>query len=349
MRAYRAVRVAPFGLAFASLVTAGSARAQDAIPNDQAIELQLFQPAVGPQRFLTVSGADTMPKRQFQLGLAMSYMTDPLVVYSVDPDDSLMTRTTVVGAIFGAQLGGAYGLTDKLQLGVAVPITLTMTGDGLDAETGMALASGLSVTGFGDAVIELAYRFYKKDGLSLAAMPAVTVPSSFSLSGTGVEEGAFLGDDLPGFRPRAALEWAEPGGKLTLGASVGLLLHKPRTLYSTEVGQQLSYGVALAFHATERVDLVAELFGRNGFSADVDANPIEADGALRVGVTSSLDVLVGGGAGIVRGLGAPGLRVFAAVSWSPDFGDSDGDGVANLRDKCPFQVEDKDGFQDGDG
>ncbi len=331
------------------LLLSRAAHAQ-AIPDDQAIELQLFQPAVGPQQFLTVSGANVMANKQFQIGLAFTYMTGGLVVYNVDPMDNLTTRTEVVDTIIGGQLGGAYGFGDRFQLGVIVPITLAMSGDGLDTETGNGLMGGLSVTGFGDAVVEFAWRFYDRDGLTLAAIPAVTLPTSASLSASpGVQSGAFLGDDLPGFRPKAALEWNAPSGKLTFGANLGFLVHKPRTLYSTEVGQQILYGAAAAYHVTDRFDVVAELFGRNGFSADVDANPLELDGALRVGVTSSLTVLVGGGGGIISGLGSPEVRVFAVVSWSPDFGDSDGDGVNNMRDRCPQQMEDKDGWLDTDG
>ena len=41
--------------------------------------------------------------------------------------------------------------------------------------------------------------------------------------------------------------------------------------------------------------------------------------------------------------------LFASVSWAPDYGDSDGDGIPNQNDKCPNEPEDRDGFQDADG
>ncbi len=351
MRTYSSWPVLLGGLALVlpSLLWPRVARAQTP-PDDQAIQLQLFEPAVGRQRFLTVSGADVMPNRQFQLSLAVTYMTGGLIVYNVDPQDHLSKKTDVVKNILGAQLGGAYGFGDKFQLGVIVPVTLAMNGEGLDIDSGGPAMQSLSVTGFGDATIEFAWRFFDQDGLTLAAIPAITVPTSMSLTASeGVQSGAFLGDDLPGFKPRAALEWDAPNGKMTFGANAGFLFHKPRTLYSTEVGQQFLYSAALAYHVTDRFDLVGELAGRNGFSMDVDANPVEADAALRVGVTSSFTMVFGGGAGLVSGLGSPKVRVFAAVSWSPDFGDSDGDGVDNMSDGCPMQKEDKDGFQDSDG
>src|SRR3954470_1031745 len=116
------------------LLSAETAHAQS-VPDDQAIELQLFEPAVGPQRFLTVDSANVLPNKSFQLGLGLTYMTGGLVVYNVDPSDNLTKRTDVVKNILGAQLGGAYGFGDKFQLGVVVPLTLSMSGDGLDAAT----------------------------------------------------------------------------------------------------------------------------------------------------------------------------------------------------------------------
>jgi hypothetical protein len=335
-------------LAALLLGPASPARAQD-IPADNAIDLQLFYPAVGPQRFLTVQGAQVMAPRQFQLGMSLNYMTGALTVYDVDAMDNLENRTTVVDSIFSGQIGGAYGFGDKFHVGAIVPITFSMSGDGLDPATGDPRPGGLSVTGFGDVLVQLAYRFYDRDGITMSAIPAISLPSSMSLAADGVDSGAFLGDDLPAFRPRAAIEWTNPAGTLTVGGNLGFVFQKPRTLYSTEVGQQVTYGAAVAYHATPRVDLVGELFGRNGFSGDVDANPLEGDGAVRVGVTSTLDVMVGGGAGLLSGLGAPSMRVFAAVSWSPDYGDGDGDGINNMKDRCPDQQEDKDSWFDSDG
>ena len=207
MRSYSSWAATLGGLALVVPLVVHSTPAFAQVPDDQAIQLQLFEPAVGPQRFLTVSGANVLPNKQFQLGLAFTYMTGGLVVYNVDSHDNLTHRTDVVEDILGAQLGGAYGFGDQFQIGLIVPITLSMTGKGLDASTGNGLMDGLSVTGFGDASIEFGWRFYRENGLSLAAVPQITVPTSMSIAASdGVQKGAFLGDDLPGFKPRAAME-----------------------------------------------------------------------------------------------------------------------------------------------
>jgi outer membrane protein OmpA-like peptidoglycan-associated protein len=327
------------------LLVPSVAAAQQEIPNDRKIELQLFQPAPGSQTFLTVGDAELLSPKRFQAGFGITYLTGGLTVYNVDAMDNLTgERTNVVSSILAGQLTGAYGLTDKMQLGAALPIVFAMSGEGLDPSTAMPAPDGLAVTGSGDLTLEFGYKFWTNGALTASALPQVTVPTSF-----GSGESAFLGDDLPSLRPRAALLWSSADGRFSAGGNLGFIFRKPRTIYSSEIGQQITYGAAGLFRINDRFEVVAELFGRNGFNTDLNASPLEADGAFRIDVNNAIAVTVGGGAGLIQGIGSPGFRAFALVSWSPDIRDSDLDGIANHRDKCPFQAEDKDGFQDGDG
>src|SRR5262249_17514686 len=64
----------------------------------------------------------------------------------------------------------------------------------------------------------------------------------------------------------------------------------------------------------------------------------------------NLDLIVGGGSGIVRGPGVPTFRLFAGGTWSPPQRlDSDDDGVLDGVDGCPAIKEDRDRYQDKDG
>jgi hypothetical protein len=101
---------------------------------------------------------------------------------------------------------------------------------------------------------------------------------------------------------------------------------------------------------TDRLSVVAEGYGRAGLpSFALDASPLEVEGALRLYATGSVAVMVGGGAGVIKGIGSPEARFFVSLGYAPDVRDSDGDGIPNGRDKCPLVPEDKDGFQDDDG
>jgi len=67
------------------------------------------------------------------------------------------------------------------------------------------------------------------------------------------------------------------------------------------------------------------------------------------------DLYLGASRGLTDGLGDPALRIIGGVRYRRDaprregFEDSDGDGIADKDDRCRDEVEDEDGFQDGDG
>jgi OmpA-OmpF porin, OOP family len=324
----------------------GQAAAQEASGD---IELQFFQPAVGPRSYFTVDGAETMAPKQFQVELSLTYMTSPLRVYNVPDQMNLgTTRSDVVESIFAGQLAGAYGIRDGLHLAAVLPLTFNMTGDGLNPATGMPESGGLTVNGTGDLRVEAALRVWESPNMEVVAIPAVTIPSSTAL---GSDDNKYLGDDLPSFRPRAALQWTSPSGRFDAGANLGFIFRKPRQFYSSDVGQQLTYGVASAFHVNPRVDVIAETFGRKGLTSfsDLDSSALELDAGVKVQVMPGISLVAGGGTGLVRGMGSPQMRVFATAAWSPDFRDTDNDGVSNQRDRCPTVAEDKDGFADRDG
>lgn len=321
------------------------AAAQPAPPYDPAIDVQLFEYAVGPKSFFAVADADVARKKQLSFDVFFTFLTNPFIVYDVEPGTDMVSgpRAEVVTSMLTAELGGAYGLTDKIQLGVSLPVVLSMTGDGLDPGTAMASADGLSVTGLGDLRAELKARLWQRGQLRLAAIGGISLPSSFGSGGSD-----FLGDDLPSLRGRVAVQWTS--GRLSMGANAGLVFRKPREIYATEIGQQATWAAAAALRLTDRFFVVGESFGRTGlFQFDVDRSPLEIEGGMRVFVTSSLAVVAGGGTGLVKGVGSPDLRVFASLGYAPDVRDTDSDGIVNGRDACVLEPEDRDGWQDSDG
>ena len=322
----------------------GSAIAQ--APFDAAINVQLFEYAIGPKSFLTVTDADVAPKGHLGADVLITYLTKPFTILDVNETENQVTgtRTEVVESMTSAEISAAYGLTNALQIGVALPLIVRMTGEGLDPAMASPDPDGLQATGLGDLRMEAKLRLWRKDSLRLAAVGGIRLPTSV---GGG---GDFLGDDFPSGRGQLAVQWSSAQGRLSLGANAGVILRKPRTLYSSTMGQQLLYGGAGAFRITRRVTAIGELFGRTGVtSLKVEQSPLEIGAGVRIVATKSLHLLLGAGAGLIRGIGSPGLRMFGAVGWSPDHGDDDNDGVSNHEDSCPSSAEDRDGFEDGDG
>ncbi|MCP4445528.1 MAG: hypothetical protein GY811_09325 [Myxococcales bacterium] len=288
----------------------------------------------GPRSFMGVADGTTEGKEQYSLGFLVTFLTAPFVIYNVDENDNTIidTRSDVVSQLFAGQLTGAYGLTDDLQLGVSLPLVFSMRGDGLDPVSGNMASSGLKASGLGDLRVEGKGRIIRNGNLGAAWVAGLTVPTSFGKGGND-----FLGDDLPAARGGLAAHYDAADGMLRVGANVGVVLRKPRQIYASEVGQQLTYGAGAAFHFAEDFSLIGEAFGRTALTAiELDASPLEVGGGMRAQATDSFSILAGGGIGVVSGIGSPGLRFVVSVGYASDLGDSDGDGISNMRDKCPL-------------
>jgi len=306
--------------------------------------VQTFEYAVGPKTFVTVADGDVAARTQVAVDALVTMLTKPFQIYTVDANHMIAgARTTVVSSMIAAQLTAAYGVTDRLQLGGNLPIIFSLSGDGLVPDTGAKAMNGLNVTGLGDLVLEAKYRLVRHGAWKASAIGGLSLPSSIGSGGA-----QFIGDDLPTGRIKLAAQ--ADAGRLSFGANVGVLLRKPRTIYDSTIGQQLTWGVAGAGRITDRVALIAEAYGRAGLPGlSLDASPLEAEGGLRIYATGAVAVLIGGGAGLVKGIGSPEWRAFLSIGYAPDMRDTDGDGIPNGRDKCPLIPEDKDGFEDEDG
>src|SRR5512135_1772581 len=179
------------------------AHAQAAPPYDSAIDVQNFDYSIGPKQFFTVDSADVADKKQLALDAVITFMKDPFVVYNTDgasTDPKIMsTRDTVVSTMTAAQITGAYGINDKLQVGANLPLVFSASGDGLDPSTGHAVMGGMQVTGLGDLLVEGKYQLYNDttNGLRFAGIAGLTLPTSFGSDGS-----KFIGDDLPTGRLR---------------------------------------------------------------------------------------------------------------------------------------------------
>jgi len=342
--------------------------AQGAPSHDDGIDVQLFQLALGPKTFLTVDSADGAPKDVLVLDAMVTYLTDPFTeFYSSGASHTMIEgeRYHIVQDITAAQLMGAYGLTDKLQVGASLPIVFSLQGNNLDPTSGMP-TSGLQVTGLGDLLVEGKQRVYAEGRLHAAVIGGLTLPTMYLANNA-----MYTGDKLPTVRVRAAADWGT--GPIAVGGTLGLLLRDPQDFYGTTIGQQMTWGVGASYTITPRFSVVGEAYGRVGLQdPSLNNSPIEATGALRIGVADSYAVVLGGGGGLDQAIGAPQIRAFAAVSYVPGAykstgkteclpgfegmgncpdaeTDHDHDGIPDKEDKCPNAAEDHDGFEDEDG
>jgi hypothetical protein len=324
---------------------------------DAAFELSLHRPATVPDSSLLVGERpEVLPAGALGLALHVDYAKNPLYALR----DGAMSSDTPVANRAAGTLLAAYGLAGRLELAVSLPL-IVENGDA--GASGVTAGSGLAV---GD--VGLGARLAVVPHLAALAL-GISLPTGDAdrYAGAGVPSGTLL------FVLGGTL------GPVGLAARLGVRLRGEAHLGQDTQGRALPFGAGAAVRVAGPLELLAEVYGAVNITSDNGGpSPIEAVAGARV-TRGALRVTAGGGAGVVNGVGAADLRLFASVGYT--FGasasageaapseaeaqaapsaavpsaassadpDRDGDGIPDRLDRCPDEPEDKDGFQDQDG
>jgi len=334
-------------LGFGIALSASAAFAQQ----DGEFSVQRFEPAPGPDNFITVEGARVRGKMAWSAGLFANYAFKPFVVRSClsetncdDPNALLNDDIAVVKDLITADLLASLTPIPKLQIGLRVPVTF-VNGDGIDTETGQPANGGLSGAGLGDPMLEGKYRFFGEPDT-----PLVLAGGAFFSGPVGhaMAENKYIGYSSPVFGVRGIADFQ--AGPLSLGGNLAALYRSSATLGSTELGPEFRYGAAVGYAVSPVFRVIGEGYGGTKFSAKNGTNSLEALLAAQIHpLQSRFTFTVGGGAGVIEGVGVPVARGFVGVMYAHAPTDQDGDGLADDRDDCPTDPEDIDNYEDQDG
>lgn len=344
------------------------ANAQDetSAPLDRSFSVQLYEPAMGHDPLITIESIRTVGHLSVTAGLFLHYQHNPFSVYPCvagtggpnQPECELDRDNpthNVVQSQLQADLLATLSIIDMIQIGLAFPITLYQGGDGLQtlvdgqwADTPLAGSTSL-----GDIRLNLKWTAPfglgsgEEEGFGLAIVPVLTFPT-----GNAVVGDAFMGDGMVTVHAQVLGEfrWRD----LQVGARLGYRWREDSQIYSTVVGDHLTYAVGASYNFElgrpgYAIRPMAELFGANGFSAELDQNPLELDFGLSATLAHDFIVNFAIGAGLVAAVGVPQFRIVGGFVWAPQQQDNDRDGVQNSEDQCPEEAEDDDGFEDTDG
>lgn len=304
----------------------------------QELNAQRFRPAVDAQRLVSVT--DTVVGPSFKVGGAMlvNYANDPFVFRY---DEEGREELPLLSDVLTADVVVWYNLP-RLRVGATLPLHLYSSGYAVD---GFRL--------FGDTRVNLALELVERrgDGFGLGLGAGATLPSG--------AETSWLGESDPTFGGAVMASYAR--GPLLVAANGGLRSGTGRLLPDDLVwGTRLDWGLGGSWALSDTLDLGAELNGEWILRGSTPgARPVEAMVSGRARVWRDLLVHAGLGAGVSRGIGAPDLRALGGLSWSParqhaaelaeGLPDADRDGVTEPPDLCPDQLEDFNGYNDGDG
>jgi outer membrane protein OmpA-like peptidoglycan-associated protein len=307
------------------------AHAQDAtaVPTPE-LDSQLYRMPIDAEATLWTNDAGTAPTNHFMGRFALNYMKDPLVYRYADG-----TEVAVVSDVLTGNLMGAY-TWEFLRFGLDVPVYMAVAGDAFTTTGGL-----------GDMALDVKGSILDREGadwpvglavLGRLSLPTTTVDAPVGAGGVGWELQAILDHRTD---------------KTLLAANLGTRGGPDVALGSVEWGDQFLWRLGAAWFVVEDAGLSADLAGSQTYGSPISeaaGKPVE--GILGgFGRVSESVVLRGGvGTGLNQGIGAPDVRLIAAVGYEPrEVRDKDGDGLRDKVDACPTEPEDKDGFKDDDG
>lgn len=372
MRAPIRALVGPVTAALVALVADDAAADSCSNPlTNTCVSSDSFWPNAGPQRFAAVGSTETTAERQVSFGLMTTYQSRPVVLRVASPGPGGSDQYAIDNQV-NASFLFAYGVTDRLQLDVGLPITLGQDGAGTSPLTG---GGDLRSTAVRDLRFGVAYAIVPRDrndpedrhgkggaghSWSLAARFATTAPVG--------DSGDFAGERTAVFVPSLAVDWRWK--RLFAAGEIGARVRPVTEVVGARIGTQLTMaaGVGVDILPKSFLSLLLESHAYAGFVEQRDTQQtaagiggqvngqriIPAEWMLGVRSAPLLDGDVSfyaGGGGPFPGNGdvvtVPRFRFNLGLTFAPTRRDSDGDGVPDRIDRCPTVPGEKGGAEPG--
>ncbi|MCA9517325.1 MAG: transporter, partial [Myxococcales bacterium] len=290
-----------------ALTTSTSQPARAAAP--RGIQIETFEPL--PEtglNLLNVSTSRMLERWRFAVGLTTHAAGESLSVVRTDADGTRVAN--LVDDRVTSELSLALGLFGHISLGAVLPVVLTQTGDDLAPidRPGEAVGGGPTL---GDVRAVARIRFwYPEDfggfGLHFAFLASFPTGDRAELTSDGGVR----------FQPTLGVDYRDADG-FTLAVNAGYLVRPRRTLRDVVVGEEVRWAVGVEVPAgLSDLSVLANVFGAYAIEANRDAldptlpgghhdHPVEVLGGLRLRPSSSVDLLLAGGAGVNGDVGAP--------------------------------------------
>ena len=273
-------------------------------------------PVLSP--YLTLDGTHTVGDGGAGFNALGSYERRPMIF----EDDGERTLD-IIGERWATDLALTYGFLPRLDFGVNLPVVVSQSGRGLDGQ-------GLQSFALGDPAMALKFELLDKTDhtLGLAMVGQASLPLG--------RDDALAGEPASTIGGRLVVEIPQ-GTRLDVVINAGYRARAQTHLDDLVLDDELTAGLGLSARLHPRIQAMAEVSVSTAAAApfqDVAVSPADANAGFRVRVFEGLHVLVGGGAGLVPGYGAPAWRGFLGVEATPRRHDWDADRVADGTDAC---------------
>jgi hypothetical protein len=323
------------------------------------INSDTYWPNPGPTRFATVNGTETVARGLVSFGLMATYLSRPILLHIASPGPGGSDQFVVDNQVTGNFLF-AYGVTERLQLDFALPVTFIQSGAGISPLSG---GEDLKDTAVRDLRFGLAYALVPRTRVApeasaqrggignlwaLAARLTVSAPTG--------DSDQFAGERTAVFAPNVAGDFRYD--RFFAGVDVGARLRPVTEFAGARVGTQLTTGLGagvdvlkrelLSFTAEARAyvnfaeqhDTEQSAFGITSHGNGKTIVPAEWMVTARSAPVLAGDVTLfaGGGGPIPFGDAAitvPRFRFLLGATYAPTARDTDGDGIPDKNDYCP--------------
>ncbi|MBX3188713.1 MAG: hypothetical protein KF819_16975 [Labilithrix sp.] len=365
--------ITAWGAAALVVMSIGEAHADDCGSPlvNTCINSDTYWPTAGPMRFAHVMGTETVGRGQIGFGLVSTYLSRPVLLRVATPGSGGSDQF-VVDDQLNTNFLFAYGVTDRLQLDFALPVTLIQTGAGLSPLTG---GEDLRDTAMRDLRFGFVYTLVPRArilpeiaGERGGEGNAWSLASRFNVSAPTGDAGSFAGDRGVVLAPSLAGDFRHK--IFFAGADLGARIRPVTEFAGARVGTQITTGLGAGIDVIERERLSFMAEARAFFNL-----PEQADTAQSAfGITSrpngkaifpaewmisarsapllagDVSFMLGGGGPIPIGDAAitvPRFRFVLGVVYAPMSRDTDGDGVLDKNDLCPTRPGERGGDRPG--
>ncbi|MFA4875076.1 MAG: OmpA family protein [bacterium] len=287
----------------------------------KGFEASSFHPATDGGPYFTIYGSEGLAQWQWVIGTTANYAYRPFQLIQ----NGVRVRGIIDDALI-QDVHGAVGVVGRwLEFGVDVPVAWWLK----FTDPNVAAATAQNKMTMGDVQINFKSELVKvlDHRVGLAILPFITLPSGsgkyYNGAGGVTGGGKLILEFMPVDRWRIAL-------------NAGALARPKFTVLNIEQSNQLLYGLGTAVNATKQFSIAAEVWGRarlSGLFQNKQESPVEADLGFKYALADcGVTLDVGGGAGIVRGSGAPTFRTFLGVAYKSPTHEKKEEAAAPVKD-----------------
>jgi hypothetical protein len=323
-----------------AMLTLGAPAHADCVPRSHlstCIDADTLWPHPGPAYFGFVGGTDTTAPGQAGFGIVTTYASRPitLMVPTTQPSG---TEVAAVDNLWDATILFSFGLTDRIEVDAALPMTLGRGGTGvsvLTSQTPVTLSRATMRDARLGATFSLAPRARDFPGSDFGFV------SRFELALPTGDETSFAGDRALVGIPSFAADYRF--GAFMAASELGARLRQTSDLLGSRVGSQVVFalGVGVQLRDADRLSLHLEamalptLIGQRELELDLESGkrfasatrpplmPAEWQASVRSAELMGGDLSASLGFGTAMGLTgdsaitAPSARVIFGIRYAP--------------------------------